>query len=253
MDLELRGVNCIVLGASRGIGRAIALALAREGANLGLCARGESGLSEAAAAVAAAGVAVHAAACDIADPEALGAFLDGCRAALGSVDVLVHNASALAGGPDLACWEASLRVDLMAAVHACERVIPWMVDRGGGTILLVSSISGLEATPVPDFAYTSAKAALIAYAKKLAVMHAAKGLRVNAIAPGSVDFPGGFWDGVRHGDPALYQAVRMSVPAGRMGTPEEIADVAAFLASPRARWINGECVAVDGAQHRAIR
>ncbi len=253
MDLELRGVNCVVLGASRGIGRAIAVALGREGANVALCARGESGLADAAVAIAAVGVVAHAAPCDIADPESLGAFLEGARAALGSVDVLVHNASALAGGPELACWEPSLRVDLMAAVQACERVIPWMIERGSGCILLVSSISGLEATPTPDFAYTTVKAALIAYAKKLAIMHGGKGIRVNAIAPGSVDFPGGFWDGMRQGDPGLYQAVRMSIPEGRFGTPEEIADVAAFLVSRRAGWINGECVAVDGAQHRAIR
>jgi len=169
------------------------------------------------------------------------------------VDVLVHNASALAVGPDLAAWEASLKVDLMAAVHACERVIPWLAESGGGSILLVSSISGLEVSPTPDFAYSTVKAALIAYAKKLAILHAAAGVRVNSIAPGSVEFPGGVWAQVHEHQPGLYERVRTSIPRGRLGTPEEIADVAVFLCSPRAGWVTGECVAVDGGQHKAMR
>ena len=164
----------------------------------------------------------------------------------------MHNASALAVGPDLAAWEASLKVDLMAAVHACERVIPWLAESGGGSILLVSSISGLEVSPMPDFAYTTVKAALIAYAKKLSILHAAAGVRVNSIAPGSVEFPGGVWAQVQEHQPGLYERVRASIPRGRLGTPEEIADVAVFLCSPRAGWVTGECVAVDGGQHLSL-
>jgi 3-oxoacyl-[acyl-carrier protein] reductase len=189
----------------------------------------------------------------VGDPTALTAFLDAARQALGGVDVLVHNASALAVGPGMADWEASLRVDLMAAVHACEHVMPWMEEVGGGSILFVSSTSGLEADPAPDFGYTAAKAALIAHAKKLAVMHAPRGIRVNAIAPGSTEFPGGIWATIRAQEPELYESVRASVPWGRLGTPEEVADVAVFLVSPRASWVAGECVSVDGAQHRGMR
>jgi 3-oxoacyl-[acyl-carrier protein] reductase len=253
MDLGLAGKRCVVLGASRGIGRAIAGGLASEGANVGICARNEESLGQAAEELRTLGVHVHAERCDIADVRSLVAFLDGARAALGGIDVLVHNASALAVGPDLAAWDASLHVDLMAAVHACEHVIPWMAEGSGGSILLVSSISGLEASPANDYAYTTVKAALIAYAKKLATAQAERGIRVNAIAPGSVEFPGGFWANVRAMQPALYQRARNSIPAGRMGTPEEIADVAVFLCSPRAGWVTGECVAVDGGQHKAMR
>jgi len=253
MDLGLKGKRCVVLGGSRGIGRAIAEGLAAEGASLAICGRDAASLEAASGALKARGVVVHADACDLARPVDLGRFLDGACAALGGVDVLVHNASALAIGSDLAAWEASLRVDLMAAVHACDRVIPWMAGSNGGSILLVSSISGLEASPWSDFAYTTVKAALIAYAKKLSVAHAASRVRVNSIAPGCVEFPGGFWANAKQNDPVLYGQMLGSIPAARLGTPEEIADVAVFLCSPRAGWVTGECVAVDGGQHRAMR
>lgn len=253
MDLGLTGKSCVVLGASRGIGRAIAQGFAAEGANVGICARDDASLDQAAEELRTLGVKVHAERCDIADARSLAAFLDGARAALGSIDVLVHNASALAVGPDLAAWDASLHVDLMAAVHACEQVTPWMAEAGGGSILLVSSIAGLEASPSNDYAYTTVKAALIAYAKKLAISQAGRGIRVNAIAPGSVEFPGGFWDNVHSMQPELYERVRGSIPAGRMARPEEVADVAVFICSPRAGWLTGECIAVDGGQHKAIR
>jgi 3-oxoacyl-[acyl-carrier protein] reductase len=253
MDLKLKGRNCIVLGGSRGIGRAIALGLAAEGANVAICARKEKALRDTERELRETGVKVHAAPCDVADRDALASFINASRKALGSVDVLVHNASALAVGPGLDDWTASLSVDVMAAVHACEQVIPWMAEQGSGSILLVSSISGLECDPSPDYGYTAAKAALIAYAKKLAVMHAPNGIRANAIAPGSTEFPGGIWAHVKESQPGLYEGIKSSVPSGRLGTAEEVADVAVFLASPRALWVTGECVSVDGAQHRGMR
>ena len=253
MDLGLGNRNCVVVGASRGIGRAIARGLAAEGANLAICARTEAPLRAVEAELTASGVGCHAEVCDAADARALGAFLDGAREALGSVDVLVHNASALAVGPEPSAWTSSIQVDLMAAVHACERVAPWMAASGGGSILLVSSISGLEASPMPDFAYTSIKAALIAYAKKLAIIHAPQKIRVNAVAPGSIEFDGGVWAMVRQHKPELYGAVAASIPSGRLGTPEEVADLAVYLVSARASWVTGECVSVDGGQHRGMR
>jgi 3-oxoacyl-[acyl-carrier protein] reductase len=253
MNLELKDKNCIVVGGSRGIGRSIAIGLASEGANVAICARQESALRATEGKLVDQGVKAYAAPCDIADPDALLRFLRDSRNALGDIDVLVHNASALAVGPDLEDWNSSIKVDLMAAVHACDEVIPWMIETGGGTILLVSSNSGLECDPSPDYGYTAAKAALIAYAKKLAVMHATKGIRANAIAPGSIDFPGGFWEGIKREQPKVYDSVRSAIPSGRFGTPEEVADVAVFLCSPRSFWVSGECVSVDGAQHRGMR
>ncbi|MEM1368977.1 MAG: SDR family oxidoreductase [Cyanobacteria bacterium P01_H01_bin.15] len=253
MDLGLKGSNCVVLGGSRGIGRSIALGLAKEQANVAICARNEEALRLAENEISDLGVRAHAVSCDVGNAAALRSFLDASRDELGSIDILVHNASALAVGPELSDWEASLRVDVMAGVHAAEHVIPWMEASGGGCILFVSSISGLEAQSAPDFGYTAAKAALIAHAKKLALIHAPRGIRVNAVAPGSIDFPGGLWSTIRQEKPEIYESIRASIPWGRLGTPEEIADVAVFLLSPRAAWVAGECLCVDGAQHRGMR
>lgn len=253
MDLKLKNKNCVVLGGSRGIGRSIALGFAAEGANVAICARGEEALKKAEGELLDAGVKTYAASCDIADPDALKSFLEAVKEEFGSVDILVHNASALAVGPDIKDWKASLDVDLMGAVHACETVIPWMTKAGSGAILLVSSTSGLECDPMPDYGYTAAKAALIAYAKKLAVMLAPQGIRANAIAPGSIEFPGGVWANIKEHQPEMYEMAKSSIPSGRLGTPEEVADAALFLCSSRAQWITGECVSVDGAQHRGMR
>lgn len=133
MDLGLEGHNCIVAGGSRGIGRAIALGLAAEGANVAICARNQGPPRETADELRATGVRVYAEVCDVADAGALSGFLDAARQALGGMDVFVHNASAFAVGPDLASWEASLQVDLMAAVYASEQIIPWMAEAGGGS------------------------------------------------------------------------------------------------------------------------
>ena len=233
MDLKLKNKNCVVLGGSRGIGRSIALGFAAEGTNVAICARGEEALKKAEGELLDAGVKTYSTSCDIADPAALKLFLEAVKEEFGSVDILVHNASALAVGPDIEDWKASLDVDLMGAVHSCETVIPWMTEAGGGAILLVSSTSGLESDPMPDYGYTAAKAALIAYAKKLAVMLATQGIKEH--------------------QPEMYEMAKSSIPSGRLGTPEEVADAAVFLCSPRAQWITGECVSVDGAQHKGMR
>ena len=253
MDLELGGHKCVILGGSRGIGRAIALGLAAEGADVAICARSESSLREVNASLREKGTKIYSAVCDAGEPVALKQFLDNARKALGGVDILVHNASALAMGPRVEDWEAGVKVDLMAAAHACEQVVPWMIEAGRGSILFVSSISGLEAFPTPDYGYTAVKAGLIAYAKKLALNLGPQGIRVNAIAPGSILFPGGIWESIHREMPDLFEKTLDSIPAHRFGTPEEVADVAVFLVSPRAKWVAGECVSIDGCQHRGVR
>ena len=253
MDLGLKNKGVIILGGSKGIGKSIALRFAEEGANVSICARGEEALKETENQLLERGSKVYSATCDIGNPQELHTFLQNSKEALGSVDILVHNASALALGPSLEDWKSSIDVDLMAAVNACDKVIPWMLEAGSGSILLISSISGLECDPAPNFGYAAAKAALIAYAKKLAVLYGDKGLRANAIAPGSIEFPGGVWAYMKETQPDMYNGVKRSIPAGRLGTPDEVADVAVFVASSRANWITGECISVDGAQHRGMR
>ena len=249
MDLGLGGKAAVVTGASKGIGRAIALRLAEEGAGVAICARGEPALREAEAEVRTRSVPIYAAVCDVGNPEALDGFLDAARAKLGRVDILVNNPSGIGFADDEGAWQSTLNVDLMAAVRASWRVTPWMGSAGGGAIVHISSIAGLEALGFPP-SYGAAKAALVSHAKSLALALAPQKIRVNTVAPGSIEFAGGLWAEARRSNPDFYGAVLKTIPWGRMGTPEEVADVVAFLASERASWITGACIVVDGAQHK---
>jgi 3-oxoacyl-[acyl-carrier protein] reductase len=249
MDLGLRGKAAIVTGASRGIGRSIAHRLAEEGVGVAICARSEPALREVEAELRGRSVPVYAAACDVGDPKALDGFLDAARAKLGGVDILVNNPSGIAFADDEGAWQSSLSVDLMAAVRASWKVALWMSAAGGGAIVHISSIAGLAALGFPP-AYGAAKAALISHAKSLAVALAPQRVRVNTVAPGSIEFPGGLWAQAKEGNPDFYKAVLQTIPSGRMGTPEEVADVVTFLVSQRASWVTGACVVVDGGQHK---
>jgi len=249
MDLGLRGKSAVVTGASRGIGRAIALRLAEEGAGVAICARGEPALREAEAELRTRSVPVYAAVCDVGNPEALDGFLDAAHASLGRVDILVNNPSGIGFADDPATWQSTLNVDLMAAVRASWKVTPWMGGAGGGAIVHISSIAGLEATGFPP-AYCAAKAALVSHAKSLALALAPQKIRVNTVAPGSIEFAGGLWAEAKQNNPDFYGAILKTIPLGRMGTPEEVADVVAFLVSKRASWVTGACLVVDGGQHK---
>ncbi|HLO81063.1 MAG TPA: SDR family oxidoreductase [Chitinophagaceae bacterium] len=249
MDLGLTGKNAVVTGASKGIGKSIAMSLAKEGANVAICARGEEALRLAEKEMASTGVKVFAAVCDVGNHQSLDEFLENARTHLGSVDILVNNVSALRSGDDDADWEASINIDLMGSVWATKKVIPWMIEAGSGSILFVSSISALEAGSPPS--YAAMKAAVISYSKTMAVQLASKNIRVNTIAPGSVEFDGGVWDMAKLHNRPLYDLVLASSPLGRLGKPDEIGDVAAFMVSPRASLLTGTCISVDGGQHRS--
>lgn len=249
MDLELAGKHAVVTGGSRGIGKAIAVRLAREGCSLAICARGEADLLVAQSELKESGVQVYVQQCDVADKESHRSFLENAHASMGGVDILVNNVSAAALVDTEADWQASFNVDVMAAVRATSIVRHWMKAAGGGCIVNISSISGYEASSPP---YGAVKAALISLTKSHAVAFAKDGIRVIAVAPGSIDFEGGFWDRIRREKPETYDSVVSSIPWGRMGTPEEVADAVVFLASERASWITGSCLIVDGGQHHGI-
>lgn len=248
MDLGLQGKSAVVVGGSKGIGKAIALRLAQEGANVAICARGEAALRATETDLRGLGTKVSAQVCDVSSAPELEGFLDTAKHDLGAVDILINNASGFGFSDDEAGWEAGISVDLLAAVRATRKVVPWMTLAGGGVIIHVASISGLEAGSAP--AYAAVKAALISHSKTLAVALAPKGIRVNAIAPGSIEFPGGKWAGVKHSNRAFYDIILGTIPWGRLGKPDEVADVVAFVVSPRAAWVTGVCLAVDGGQHK---
>jgi 3-oxoacyl-[acyl-carrier protein] reductase len=253
IDLELAGKLCLVSGASRGIGRAIAQALAREGARVALIARGRAELDAALAALPGSGHAAITA--DVATAEGATAAVDGCVQALGGIDVVVTNVGKSfardAAAMDDADLASSLDLNLWSAARVAQRAVPHLIARGGGSITMIASIWGREAGGAPG--YNTAKAAVIALAKALARDYAKHAIRVNSIAPGSILFPGGGWDRRRTADPEGIAAfVARELPFGRFGTPEEVAEVVAFIASARARWITGACIPVDGGQGRAL-
>lgn len=250
MDLGLAGKNAIITGASRGIGRATALEFASEGVNVAICARGQEALDKTRGELEAKGVTVHAASCDVADAQALKAFLDGAKAALGGVDILVNNPSGFGLTDDEDGWAASLNIDMMATVRATWQVVPWMEERGGGSIVHISSISGLESGSPP--AYTAVKAGLVAHANTMAAQLAPQRIRVNTVSPGSIEFPGGFWEMVKEQDREMYDSTLAGIPWGRMGTPEEVAAAIVFISSPKASWVSGAMLVVDGVQHKGI-
>lgn len=247
MELGIRNKRVVVAGGSRGIGRAIALAFAREGAAVSICARGEGGLNEAAAALKQLGGKVHAAPCDLGQGNAVKAYVEAAAKALGGIDILVNNASGFGRTDDEEGWAASINVDLMGSVRATQTAIPHLKAAGGGSILHVSSISGL-APSVRTPPYGAVKAALIQLTLTQAAALARDNIRVNCVAPGSIEFPGGVWDQAKTGNPKLYNSILSGIPFGRMGTAEEVANLSLFLCSEAASWVTGQTVAVDGGQ-----
>ena len=197
------------------------------------------------------GVPAHAGECDLADKAAIPTYIAAAAAALGGIDILVNNASGFGMGDNEDGWAKSLDVDVMATVRATHAALSHMERAGeragGGAILNISSISGYGASPRSP-AYGAAKAAVISYTASQALLLAPKRIRVNAISPGSIEFPGGLWDQRKNATPQLYNAVLKSIPWGRLGHPEEIASVAVFLCSDAASWVTGQSLVVDGGQ-----
>jgi 3-oxoacyl-[acyl-carrier protein] reductase len=245
--MRFKDRRVVVMGGSRGIGLAIAKGFAAEGADVAICARGAEALEAARKTIGTHGHAVFAAPCDLADAAQIAAFIPEAAGALGGMDVLVNNASGFGMGDDEAAWAASLTVDVMAIVRASQAALPFLQADEGGSIINIASISGMRAS-MRSSAYPAAKAAVINYTMSQAAQMARQKIRVNAISPGAIEFPGGVWDRRKQDNPKLYEATLASIPFGRLGTAEEIADVALFLASAAARWITGQNIVVDGGQ-----
>ncbi len=255
MDFGLKGKVAIVTGASRGIGRSIAMGLANEGCNLTICSRGEEALQEAAQAMRDKGVEVVAVAAYVIQEDGVKQIVDQAMASFQHIDVLVNNV----GGSNWKSfvehtdedWQNIIDLNLFAAIRMCRRVVPIMEQQGSGSIIMISSIWGRELGGPSS--YNATKAAEIGLAKNLAKELAPKGIRVNTVAPGSILFPGGGWDQRQKADPKGMAAfVEQNMPIGRFGRPEEVANVVVFLSSERASLVSGACINVDGCQAHSL-
>ena len=262
MDLQLADRVALITGSSRGLGLASARALAVEGCRVGLCARGAERLQAAAEEVRAAASAagwdgdrVFTVQADLATPAGIERVFSATLERWGAVDILVNNLG-LARGAGITDttdeeWQEAFDLTLFPAIRASRLAVPLMRRRGGGAIVMIASIYGREAGG--RMTYNAVKAAEISLAKSLAQQLAADNIRVNSVAPGSILFPGGSWWKRQQADPEGIAAfVKRELPFGRFGRPEEIGDVVAFLSSPRAGWISGASIVVDGCQARSL-
>ncbi|GIV61694.1 MAG: short-chain dehydrogenase [Rhodothermaceae bacterium] len=257
MDLGLKGKVALVTGASRGIGRQIALTLAAEGCRLVICARGQEALAGTAAEIEAGGAEVLALPLDITDADAGERLVEAARSRFGRLDILVGNAGGNRRKPLVETsdddWEAILDLNLKAHIRTARAAVPAMKEAGGGAMVFIASIFGREAGGPGLSIYNTTKSALISMAKILAIELAPHHIRVNTVAPGSIRFPGGSWDRRCQEDPeGMARFIAQNIPMGRFGTAQEVADVVTFLVSERASWVSGACVNVDGVQSHSL-
>jgi 3-oxoacyl-[acyl-carrier protein] reductase len=252
MDLGLKGLRAVVTGGTKGIGRAIVDTLAAEGTDVAFCARNAEEVSAAAAAVGKKGVRAFGEALDIGSGPALKAWVEKAAAALGGIDIVVANVSALSVSGDEESWKRGFEVDLMGCVRLVDAAMPYLEKSKAAAIVSISSVSGREV----DFAagpYGAFKAALIHYTQGLAFQLAGKGIRANTVSPGNTYFEGGIWNQIKDGNPEFFQTALALNPTGRMGTPQEMANATVFLASPAASFVTGTNLVVDGALTRGVQ
>jgi len=252
MDLSLRGKKAIVTGATKGIGRAIVELLAAEGADIGFCARSEDEVEETQRALEVRGVTAIGGAINVRDGDAYKAWLEETATKLGGCDVFVPNVSAGAGMDSEKNWWKSFEVDVLHTVRGCETLMDRLKASGQGSIVIISSTNAIETFAAP-MAYNAMKAALITYSKQLSQFVGKHNVRVNTICPGPIYFEGGAWEMIKGTNQKFYDSTLRAMPSGRFGTPEEVARVVAFLASPASSLVTGANLVADNGFTKGVR
>jgi len=249
VELGLKGKKAVILGGTRGIGRAIAETLAGEGVSVAVCARNADQVAETVAALGKTGVKATGASVDIKDGDALQAWIRKAGEELGGIDILVSNAGAMAQGNSPDAWRQNFELDVLGAVNAFAAAEPFLGKSaeatGDAAFVIIASVSAAQADRADS--YGPVKASLIHMAKGLARENAKRGLRVNVVSPGMVFFEGGVWDMVKKNAPDFFAQANSRNPTGRCATPQEIANAAVFLASPASSYTTGVNLVVDGA------
>jgi len=246
MDLGLTGLKAIVTGGSKGIGLKVVELLAAEGCDVGFCARGAADVEKVTADLANASGRVIGGVADVTDSAGLRTWIAATADDLGGLDILVPNASALGAGADEDTWREGLEVDVLGTVRAVEAAMPYLEKSGAGSIVGISSAAAIN-TSGGVRAYSGLKAALVNYLSGLSTNLGPKGIRVNTVSPGAIFFEGGVWDYRKKNEPERFAMTVEKAPFKRLGTPEEVANAVAFLASPAASYISGTNLMVDGA------
>lgn len=252
MDLGLKGLNAIVTGGTKGIGRRAADLLAEEGCNVAICARNADEVKAAVEGLKGKGGQAYGEAIDVADKAALEGWVAQSATKLGGIDIVVANVSALGVSDDEEAWQNQFNIDMMHTVRVVNAAMAHLEGSKHPSITIVSSVSGREI----DFtgpAYGAVKAALIHYAHGLAHKLAPKHIRVNSVSPGNVYFKGGIWNWIEDNNPELFKTALDLNPTGRMATPEEIARGIAFLASPASSFTSGTNLVIDGALTKGVQ
>ena len=239
-------------GGTRGIGRKIVELLVAEGCHVGFCARDTDQVEDCVAKLSGSAAAVRGAAVDVTDDAGLQNWISKTANEFGGLDILIANASALAGQANMDAWRVGMEVDILGTVRAVDAAVPFLERSDAASIVAIASTAAVN-TSGGVRAYSGVKAALINYLSGLSTNLGAKGIRANTVSPGAIFFEGGVWDLRKREAPQAYQDAVARNPFGRLGTPEEVANATVFLASPAASYISGANLVVDGASTTRVQ